>query len=201
MIFNFTEDFQFSTRLYMENNLLEIITSTKLLGTIISSDLKWHENTEMIVKKAYKRMIILHKLYSFNIEDQDMVNIYSLYIRSVLEQSCQVWHHSLSEDDITDIERVQKVACRVILGDRYSSYSQALDYLSLEPLTERRQKLCLKFAKKCLKHEKTQDMFPLNQNYDKNTREREKYVVQHARTSRLKDSAIPQMQRMLNNED
>ena len=201
MIFNFTEDFQFSTRLYMENNLLEIITSTKLLGTIISSDLKWHENTEMIVKKAYKRMLILHKLYSFNIEDQDMVNIYSLYIRSVLEQSCQVWHHSLSEDDITDIERVQKVACRVILGDRYSSYSQALDYLSLEPLTERRQKLCLKFAKKCLKHEKTQDMFPLNQNYDKNTREREKYVVQHARTSRLRDSAMPQMQRMLNNED
>ena len=149
----------------------------------------------MIVNKAYKRMIILHKLYSFNIEDQDMVNIYSLYIRSVLEQSCQVWHHSLSEDDITDIERVQKVACRVILGDRYSSYSQAL-----EPLTERRQKLCLKFAKKCLKHEKTQDMIPLNQNYT-NTREREKYVVQHARTSRLKDSAIPQMQRMLNNED
>ena len=35
MIFNYTEDYQFSTRLYMEDNLVEIITSTKLLGTII----------------------------------------------------------------------------------------------------------------------------------------------------------------------
>ena len=40
MVFNFTEDYQFSSRLYLEDNLLEIITSTRLLGTIISSDLK-----------------------------------------------------------------------------------------------------------------------------------------------------------------
>ena len=40
MIFNFTEDFQFSTRLYLENKLLEIINETKLLGTIITTDLK-----------------------------------------------------------------------------------------------------------------------------------------------------------------
>ena len=51
MIFNFTLDFQFSTRLYLENNLLETISQTKLLGTIISSDLKWHDNTNIIVKK------------------------------------------------------------------------------------------------------------------------------------------------------
>ena len=44
MIFNFT-DLQFTTRLYLESNLLEIITETKLLGTIITSDLKWHKNT------------------------------------------------------------------------------------------------------------------------------------------------------------
>ena len=88
MIFNFTEDYQFSTRLHIEDNLLEIITSIKLLGTIISSDLKKYENTEMIVKKAYQRMIILHRLYSFNIQDSDMVNIYMVYIRSILEQSC-----------------------------------------------------------------------------------------------------------------
>ena len=62
IVFNFTEDFQFSTRLYLENTLLEIINETKLLGTIISSDLKWYQNTEMLVKKSYKRMLILHKL-------------------------------------------------------------------------------------------------------------------------------------------
>ena len=55
MIFNFTEDYQFSTRLYLENTLLEIISETKLLGTIVSSDLKWSKNTEMLVKKRVSK--------------------------------------------------------------------------------------------------------------------------------------------------
>ena len=67
----------------MDNTLLEIVHQTKLLGTIISSDLKWHDNTDMLTKKAYKRMIILQKLYAFNVSDCDLVKIYILYIRSL----------------------------------------------------------------------------------------------------------------------
>ena len=59
IIFNFTEDYQFATRLYLENKLLETVTETKLLGTIVTSDLKWTENTKMLVSKGYKPMIIL----------------------------------------------------------------------------------------------------------------------------------------------
>ena len=43
MIFNFTLDFQFSTRLYLENNLLDTTNQTKLLGTVITADMKWHQ--------------------------------------------------------------------------------------------------------------------------------------------------------------
>ena len=99
MIFNFTDDYQFATRLYMENVLLETIAQTKLLGTIVQSDLKWSANTDMIVKKGYQRMLILHKLYAFNIPDDDLVNIYVLYIRSILEQNCQVWHHAITQEE------------------------------------------------------------------------------------------------------
>ena len=143
-------------------------------------------------------MIMLHKLYSFNIGDDDMVNIYILYFRSILDHSCQVWHYSITEEEKDDFERVQKVACKIILKNRYSSYEQALDILNLDSLDDRRAILCLKFAKKCVKHRKTKDMFPLNQSDDKNTREHEKYLVQHATTSRLLDSALPQLQRALN---
>ena len=45
IIFNFTYNYQFSTRLYLENSLLEIVEQTKLLGTIINSDLSWWDNT------------------------------------------------------------------------------------------------------------------------------------------------------------
>ena len=200
MIFNFTEESQFATRLYLENTLLDTITETKLLGSIVQSDLKWSKNTEMIVKKGYQRMIILHKLYAFNVADCDLVNIYNLYIRSILEQNCQVWHYAITQEEISDLERVQKVATKIILQDRYTDYEQALISLNLEPLYARRGRLCLKFAKKCLKHPNTRDMFPLNSNLDQQLRVNQKYHVQFASTSRLRDSAIPQLQRALNQD-
>ena len=199
MVFNFTNDYQFATRLCIGDNLLETVESTKLLGTIIQSDLKWQENTDMLVKKGYQRMMILHKLYEFNVPDKDMVKIYVLFLRSILEQSCVVWHTSITVEEITDLERVQKVACKIILKDRYDNYEQALNYLNLDKLSKRRDDLCLRFAKKCLKMNKTKDMFPLNPNTQQdNLRFPEKYMVQHATTGRLLDSAIPQMQRALN---
>ena len=79
-----------------------------------------------------------------------------------MEQSCVVWHHSISEEEKSDIERVQKVACKIILNDRYQGYDHALSYLNLQKLTDRRTELCLRFAKKCLPMDKTRNMFPLN---------------------------------------
>ena len=184
----------------MEDILLETIEQTKLLGTIVQSDLKWSENTDMIAKKGYQRMLILHKLYAFNIPDDDLVNIYVLYIRSILEQNCQVWHHAITQEEKSDLERVQKVALKIILKDRYTTYEQALTHLNLDYLSIRREKLCLNFAKKCLKHEKTRDMFPLNSTLDHDMRTKQKYHVQFAQTNRLRDSAIPQLQRALNRE-
>ena len=200
MIFNFCEDYQFSTRLYVENTLLETIHETKLLGTIVSSDLKWHSNTNMLVRKAFMRMQILHKLNSFCVNQDDLKEIYILYIRSILEQNCQVWHFSLSEEERINLERVQKVAFKVILKSRYIDYESALKILGLKTLEERRYSLCLNFAKKATKHPVAKEMFPLNSFSEHSTRHQEKYKVQMARTSRLRDSSIPQMQRLLNSD-
>ena len=153
----------------------------------------------MIVKKGYQRMLILHKLFSFKVSRKDMVNIYILYIRSILEFSCQVWHYSINEEEKQDLERVQKFALRIILNDEYQNYEQALEVLNLDKLSSRRDKLCLSFAKKCLRHDQTKDMFPLNPSNEFNIRNKEKYVVQHAKHSQLLDSSIPQLQKAINN--
>ena len=114
----------------------------------------------------------------------------------MLEQSCVVWHFDITEEEISDLKRVQKVACKIILKDKYLSYNQALYDLKLYPLHLRREKICLRFAKKCVKHDKTKPLFPLNQN----ERNKEKFQVQFARTSRLMKSSIPQLQRLLNQD-
>ena len=69
-------------------------------------------------------------------------------------------------------------------------------------LSERRQQLCLKFAKYCLKNPVTKQMYPLKvPNGSMQTRNNKKYEVQKARMTRLYKSSIPYMQRLLNTFD
>ena len=140
---------------------------------------------------------MLHKLFEFGLPQEEMINIYILYIRSVLESSAVVWHSSLTQADQMAIERVQKVALHIILDEDYEGYAQALEVTQLPTLDDRRTTLCKKFAKKCVRNKKTSHMFPINQSLP-DTRYSEKFFVQHTRTDRLKDSAIPYMQRLLN---
>ena len=47
-----------------------------------------------------------------------------------------------------DLERVQKSALKLILKEKYHNYITALLSLNIESLYDRREQLCLKFAKK-----------------------------------------------------
>ena len=154
MIFNFSRDKKFSTDIKLRNNVIETVSETRLLGTIITDDLKWNRNTDSIVKETNKRMQLLHKASRFTSNVSDLKQIYMLQIRSKLDQSAVVWHSSLTNKNRRDLERVQKSAVKVILGQRYTSYDEGLKSLRLQSLEERREAMCLKFAKQSLKIDK-----------------------------------------------
>ena len=143
MIFNFTRNFQFSTRLELENDVTEILRETKLLGVIINDHFTWDSNTHSLVKRSNARMRLLHKLVEFSIPHDDLLTIYVLYIRSILAQSCQVWHSGLTLENITDLERVQRNALKIILKEGYVSYEKTLEKTNLESLHDGRVTLCL----------------------------------------------------------
>ena len=199
MIFNFTKNKQFNTRLTLEGNVLDQVKETRLLGIVLRDDLSWKSNTAELTRRAFSRMVILKNLVKFDVPLIDLVQIYTLYIRSVAEQSAVVWHPSITKGEQRDIERVQKVALKVIFGQNYISYENSLQLTGLETLYSRRKKLSLNFAKKCVKNEATQWLFPQNR-ISLNTRHPEKYKVTKARTERLVNSAVPYMQRLLNAE-
>ena len=178
---------------------MDQVKQTRLLGVIISSDLTWHANTADIVHRCYQRMVILRKLYGFSIPVVDLVHIYTMYIRSVAEQSSVVWSSDLTRGEEYDLERIQKVALRIILADDYTDYESALKISKLQTLKSRRTQLRLTFALKCTKTERTKDMFPTNNQNGVHLRYPEKYEVTMASTGRLANSAIPAMQRQLNN--
>ena len=77
---------------------------------------------------------MLHIAAKFVKNKDDLLQIYKKFIRSRLEYSCVLWHSSLSKNNESDIERVQKAAIKVILKDKYSSYEGALKVLGLESL-------------------------------------------------------------------
>ena len=44
ILFNYTSNYQFTTRLLLKIEPVEVIDSTRLLGTIISNDVSWDQN-------------------------------------------------------------------------------------------------------------------------------------------------------------
>ena len=202
LVFNFSKNYQFNTDVKLKGVEIETIDEIKLLGTKITSDLKWNENTKQIVKDSNKRMQFLHRAAKFTRNIHDLKKIYMLQIRSKLEQSAVVWHSSLTRKNSDDLERVQKSALRLILKERYIDYKNALKVVKLDTLEERREKLCLKFAKACVRHEKLSDMFPKQKNgHHMDMRHNDKFIVKKARTERLQRSAVLNMQRLLNKEE
>ena len=112
-----------------------------------------------------------------------------------------VWHSGLTEKNKRDLERVQKSALKIILKDRYKNYKNTLNVMNMDSLEVRRENLCLKFAKACVKNEKLSDMFPRNsKNHLMEKRGREKFYVKKAKTERLRKSAIVNMQNLLNKD-
>ena len=144
-------------------------------------------------------MELLRCVAKFSTPLDDLKTIYILFIRSILEQSAVVWHSSLSQENSEDLERVQKTAVRIILSDKYNGYENGLAHLGLETLENRREQLCLTFARKCTKIDKLKHIFPLKEKrHIMKTRKPEKFKVYKANHERYKNSAIIYMQKLLN---
>ena len=202
MVFNFTKDHQFTSEIVLKNEKLETVDQTKLLGVIITNDLKWQENTKYVVKNANKKMRMLHKFSKFTKNKSHLMHVYKSQVRGSLEYCSTVWHSSLTQSECNDIERVQKAAMKVIMGIRYQGYEEALKFMKIDSLKERRIKMALRFAKKSTRQDNFSSFFPLTQNdHLMNTRNPEKYVVKIAKTERMRRSAVPFLQRLLNEDN
>ena len=197
MIFNFSDTKQFTTRLFMKDKILPVVNKTKLLGTIITDNLKWDENTSYLIKRANSRLLLLRKASEYTNKIEDLKSIYLSHVRSILEQSCVIWHSSLTKENIENLERVQKNAFRIILGNRYNDYEDSLNYLQLDKLSLRREKLSLKFALNGAENSKTKTLFKVRKKIQK-LRKQTKFKTFKANTERTRLSAVPYLRNLLN---
>ena len=144
---------------------------------------------------------MLHAASKFTSDRQVLKQIYYSRIRCKLDQSAVVWNGSLTQKNVRDLERVQKAAIRIICGRNYESYSQTLNELGMVTLSERRESLCLKFAKKSLRVDNFGHLFPISKKkHLMKTRGGDVYKVSKGFSERFCKSAIPYMQRLLNKD-
>jgi hypothetical protein len=198
MIFSRTK-VNFSTRLQINDENLDRLQVTKILGVWIQEDMSWSRNCQEICKKAYSRLSMITKLKYVGVSQDDLLDIYILFIRSVTEYCSVSFHSSLTQEQRNKLEGIQRTCLKVILGDQYLDYQSALQTCGIESLETRRKQRCLNFTLKCLKHPKTMRLFPTNSNVNTHdVRKHEPYRVNFARTSSYKHSAIPYCQRILN---
>ena len=96
---------------------IEVVKQMKLLGVIITDNLKWYENTTYITKKPFSRLWVLRRLKNMGASKATLVDVYNKQIRSVFEYASVVWNAGLTIDN--KIERVQKSAYSMLYCSNY----------------------------------------------------------------------------------
>ena len=132
--------------LKIHDQQLELLTSHKVLGLVLQSNLKRNNDIESIVSKASKRLNILRILRRGALSN-DPNNIYIALINTILTRillSCMAPRSTpyLSQE----LERIQKRALKIIVPA--FSYSESLQFLNLRTFDERRSELCVKTLEK-----------------------------------------------------
>ena len=202
MIFNFSTSRDFMPELCLsQNDFLEVVEMTKLVGITITSNLKWNENTKRMVKKATSRLWMLRRLKAIGASTDELLEVYLLQVRSVLELAVPIWHPSLTVEQSDSIERVQKMALGIILGSEYTEYFIALTIVELDLLSNRRDSLCLTFARKSQQHDKHKNLFvPTPPSLTRANKSSNKYTELYCRTKRMYNSTVPYLIRLLNED-
>ena len=114
MIIDYRKKKEPITPIFINNECIEIVNSFKFLGTTISSDLKWHFNTKLILKKAHQRLYFLRQLKKFHLNKEIMVNFYRAIIESILIFSTIIWFNSLSQAEKRKLNSIVNSCSRII---------------------------------------------------------------------------------------
>ena len=188
---------EFAARLTLNEKLIERKKVTKIVGVWLEERGGWAKNTAEICRSAYAKLSLLTKLKYAGVSTKDLLETYALFIRSRAEYVSVAFHSSLTKKQEKAIERIQSTCLKVILGEKYKNYEDALKVTGLDTLKQRREEKCLAFSLKCLKHPELKRLFPRNEKVY-TLRNKEDFKVNFAYTEDYRKSAIPYCQTLLN---
>ena len=133
--------------LSLNGTLVDRVSSFKLLGVHISTDLKWKEHVQVIASKAASRLHFLKQLKRAGAPTRDLLHFYTTVVRPILEYACPVWHSGLTNAQSDALESMQKRAMRIIYSEGTSfDYQFRLIIAGIDTLQDRREILAERFV-------------------------------------------------------
>ena len=127
--------------LTIDDTLLPNVHSTKILGVIVQSNLKWDGHIAEIIKKCNRKLYMFRTIRKYGLPLDDLKTVYTGYIRPVLEYCAPVFNGGLTKGHVKSLEQIQKRVFKIMLGPNYVSYQHACRMLDLPTLESRRHKL------------------------------------------------------------
>ena len=91
MLFNFCKKLDFPPDYKFGRESLAVVRESKVLGMIISENLKWDSHITYICKKAYSRIWLLRRMMQLGLDHNIILDVYFKEIRSLVEYGAVIY--------------------------------------------------------------------------------------------------------------
>ena len=83
MLFNQCRNFDFMPSMQIDGCDIQLVESMRILGVVISTDMKFNRNTEYIIKRAFKKVWMIKRLHNLGATESQMLDVYIKQVRSI----------------------------------------------------------------------------------------------------------------------
>ena len=191
------------TESYIKDTNGNVINSSdemKILGFIFSKEPNVNAHMDYTATKFNRAVWALSHLRRAKIDNTTLLRVYLVMLRPIIEFCSPVYHTMLTKEQSLRIEGLQRRALQIIYGFG-ECYSDLLDRAGIESLEERRKRACSNFARNMANSERFGHWFQERERNGPGLRCRRRYEEDFARTSRLYNSPLFYMRRLLNAEN
>ena len=135
-------------KITFNNTDLKNSSNEKILGVHVHQNFVWNNHFQHVFKKISSHLWLLSQIRTY-LNVQHRLLYYNAYIKSHIEYCCIVWGNSCNFNAYK-IEKLQRRACKLILGIEYTTLDSArkqLRILSFEDTVQyfyTKQRLCIK---------------------------------------------------------
>ena len=203
MTFNNSRKYAFPPEFHLgSSKLLEVKTTTKVLGVMVQNDLRWGAQVEHMVRKASKKIWMLRRMRQLGVDETTITTYWMMEGRVHLETGVPVWAGAVTSSQARDLTRVQRRAVAAITGraTRGEEYQATCARLGLQDLATRRTKLALTFARRTATKSRHTDTFTRLENPRPTRAGAKEWVEPRCLTRRHQRSAVPYLTRLLNGD-